>query len=231
MVALEPTREDRQRTALKLLAHHKGREAALSRIKLLTDLLRTELGVAPEAATRALIDVIKRGDFETSHAPDREQPAAQSFVKPLTPATASLSLPAREANMSLVPAPSALATAAPRRETARAALLSWRRQPRAAAWVITASLLFGIFAVLGLADGTKLRLSLTDRQQSQIIAVLPFAADNPGRSDDPAFARMLTHNLIGYLSHFDNLRVMSEQTSSHIEIVRSTQHNSGLIWA
>jgi DNA-binding SARP family transcriptional activator/TolB-like protein len=213
LVALEPTREDRQRTALKLLARHKGREAALGRIKLLTDLLRSELGVAPEAATRALIDAIKRGDFETSHAPNREQPAAQSFVKPLTPATAPLSLPAREVNMSLVPAPSALATAAPRRKIAWTALLSWRRQPRATAWVITALLLLGIFAVLGLADGTKLRLSLTDRQQSQIIAVLPFATDNPGRSDDPAFARMLTHNLIGYLSHFDNLRVMSEQTS------------------
>src|SRR6476660_2868084 len=48
LVALEPTREDRQRTALKLFARHKGREAALSRAKLFTDLLRSELGVAPE---------------------------------------------------------------------------------------------------------------------------------------------------------------------------------------
>jgi adenylate cyclase len=54
LVALEPTREDRQRTALMLFARYKGREAALSRAKLLTDLLRSDLGVSPEAATRAL---------------------------------------------------------------------------------------------------------------------------------------------------------------------------------
>ena len=43
--------------------------------------------------------------------------------------------------------------------------------------------------------------------------VLPFAVDNSGQPDDPAFARVLTHNLIGYLSRFDKLRVISEQTS------------------
>jgi DNA-binding SARP family transcriptional activator len=82
LVALEPTREDRQRTALKLFARHKGREAALSRAKLLTDLLRSDLGVSPEAATRALIDAIKRGDFEPAHAPDLERLAVQSVAKP-----------------------------------------------------------------------------------------------------------------------------------------------------
>src|SRR5262245_42499927 len=68
LVALEPTREDRERTALMLFARHKGREAALSRARQFTDLLRSELGVSPEAATRALIDAIKRGDFEPAHA-------------------------------------------------------------------------------------------------------------------------------------------------------------------
>jgi DNA-binding SARP family transcriptional activator len=85
LVALEPTREDRQRTALKLFARHKGREAALSRAKLLTDLLRSELGVAPEGATRALIDAIKRGDFEPAHASDREEPPTQRVVQPVSP--------------------------------------------------------------------------------------------------------------------------------------------------
>jgi DNA-binding SARP family transcriptional activator len=85
LVALEPTREDRQRTALKLFARHKGREAALSRAKLLTDLLRSELGVAPEGATRALIDAIKRGDFEPAHAPDREEAPTQRVVQPVSP--------------------------------------------------------------------------------------------------------------------------------------------------
>src|SRR5215470_12049844 len=82
LVALEPTREDRQRIALKLFARHKGRETALSRAKLLTDLLRSDLGVSPEPATRALIDAIKRGDFEPAPAPDLERLAVQSVAKP-----------------------------------------------------------------------------------------------------------------------------------------------------
>src|SRR5262249_52364075 len=82
LVALEPTREDRQRTALKVFARHKGREAALSRAKLFIELLRSDLGVSPEAATRGLIDAIKRGDFEPAPAPDLERLAVQSVAKP-----------------------------------------------------------------------------------------------------------------------------------------------------
>ena len=55
LVALEPTREDRARVALKIVARHRGRDAALERARLLTNLLRSELDVAPEAATRALV--------------------------------------------------------------------------------------------------------------------------------------------------------------------------------
>jgi DNA-binding SARP family transcriptional activator len=118
LAALEPTREDRQRTALELLARHKGREAALSRAKLFTDLLRDDLGVSPEPATRALIEAIKRGDFEQD-APDREQAPAQSVVKLVSlPEPMPLSLPVRE-KASLIPVP-----ISPR---------FWRRQPLAAA--------------------------------------------------------------------------------------------------
>ena len=80
LIALEPTREDRQRIALQLFARYKGCDAALSRAKLLTDLLRNELGVAPEAATRALIDAIKRGDFEPAHVVDRGRTPAASVT-------------------------------------------------------------------------------------------------------------------------------------------------------
>ena len=73
LIGLDATREDRQRTALKLFARYKGRDAALSHAKLLTDLLRSELGVAPEAATRALTDAIKRGEFDPTGAPDRNE--------------------------------------------------------------------------------------------------------------------------------------------------------------
>jgi TolB-like protein len=67
----------------------------------------------------------------------------------------------------------------------------------------------------------KLLLLLTNgQQQSRTLAVLPFAADDPASSDDPTFARALTHDLIGYLSRFGNPRVVSEPAS---DLYRSRQ--------
>ena len=43
--------------------------------------------------------------------------------------------------------------------------------------------------------------------------MLPFAVDGSQQADDTVFARSLTHNVIGYLSRFGTLRVISEQTS------------------
>jgi DNA-binding SARP family transcriptional activator/TolB-like protein len=212
LVALEPTREDRQRTALMRFARYKGREAALSRARQFTDLLRSELGVSPEAATRALIDAIKRGDFEPAHAPAREQPAAQSVVKLVSlPDRVPLSLPCEKA--SSVPAPAVLTAAQTPRNTTPTNPPFWRRQPLAAACVIIAFLAIGTIVALGVASAPKLWSPQTDLQRSQALVVLPFAVDNSGQPDDPAFARVLTHNLIGYLSRFGKLRVISEQTS------------------
>jgi DNA-binding SARP family transcriptional activator/TolB-like protein/Tfp pilus assembly protein PilF len=212
LVALEPTREDRQRTALMLFARYKGREAALSRARQFTDLLRSELGVPPEAATRALIDAIKRGDFEPAHAPNRAQPAAQSVVKLVSlPDKVPRSPPCEEA--ASVPAPAVLAAAPTPRNTPSATPPFWRRQPLAAASLIIAFLAIGTIVALGLANAPKLRSPQTDLQRSQALVVLPFAVDNSAQPDDPAFARVLTHNLIGYLSRFGKLRVISEQTS------------------
>jgi len=212
LVALEPTREDRQRTALMLFARHEGREVALSRAKRLTDLLRSDLGVSPEAATRALIDAIKRGDFESAHAPAREQPAARSVVKLVSlPDRVPPTLPCE--NAASVPAPAVLTAAPAPRNTAPANPPFWRRWPLAAACAIIAFLAMGTIVALGVASAPKLWSPQTDLERSQALVVLPFAVDNSGQPDDPAFARVLTHNLIGYLSRFDKLRVISEQTS------------------
>src|SRR5262249_15093162 len=214
LVALEPTREDRQRTALKLFARHKGREAALSRAKLLTDLLRSDLGVSPEAATRALIDAIKRGDFEPAHAPDLERLAVRNVAKPagLTDTT-PIALAPSETEASPVSIPIALTAEQAPRKTVPATLPFWHRRRFAAAWVTIVLLAIGMSVVLGVANAPKLWSPQTDLQRSQALVVLPFAADNSGQPDDPAFGRVLTHNLIGYLSRFGKLRVISEQTS------------------
>jgi DNA-binding SARP family transcriptional activator/TolB-like protein len=210
LVALEPTREDRQRTALKLFARHKGREAALSRAKLFTDLLRSELGVAPEGATRALIEAIKRGDLEPAHARNREKPPTQRAAEAVAAAQPAAPSPPVPAEASYLPAP-VIAAQAPRN---RAPVSSpvWRRPPLAAAAVI-ACLAISTILALGLAIAPKLSPPLAHFRQSQAIAVLPFAVDDSAGPEDPALARLLTHNLIGYLSRFGKLRVISEQTS------------------
>jgi len=214
LVALEPTREDRQRTALKLFARHKGRETALSRAKLLTDLLRSDLGVSPEAGTRALIDAIKRGDFEPAHAPDLERLAVRSVAKPAgLPDEAPIAFAPSETKASPVSIPIALMAEQAPRKTVPATLPFWHRRRFAAAWVTIVLLAIGTSVVLGVANAPKLWSPQTDLQRSQALVVLPFAADNSGQPDDPAFARVLTHNLIGYLSRFGKLRVISEQTS------------------
>ena len=198
-VAIAPTREDRQRTVIKLLARYRGREAALSRIKLVTDLLRSDLDIAPQAATRALRDAIERGDFEPASAPQRQE-AAPSVVKPVTVPKPAL-LPVGEMQVPSVPVRSLPAAAAPPN------LTLWHRRPRVVAWSAIAAVLIGAVAIFGFAYRPKSPLLLA----SQAIAVLPFAADISGQPDVPTFAKDLTHNLIGYLSRFSGLRVISEQ--------------------
>ena len=214
LIALEPTREDRQRITLQLFARYKGCDAALSRAKLFTDLLRSELGVAPEAATRALIDAIKRGDFEPAQVANGEQCPAASVANPVSvPDIAPVSLAASEREESSVPVLSRLSLAQAPGNTVRTSLPSWPRRVLAAASIATGIFAIGAIAALGLVPSLKLSLAMTDRQPGQVIAVLPFEANTPGQPGDPAFARALTHDLIAYLSRFGGLRVISEQTS------------------
>jgi TolB-like protein len=214
LIALEPTREDRQRIALQLFACYRGCDAALSRAKLLTDLLRSELGVAPEAATRALIDAIKRGDFEPTHVADREQSPAQSLTDPVSlPDTMPVSLAATTRKESSVPVLSELPVAPGPGNMVWTTQPSWHRRPLAAALIAAGISAIAAIAAFELVHGLKVSPAITDQQPSHVIAVLPFTPDTPGQLDDSAFARTLTHGLIGYLTRFGGLRVISEQTS------------------
>ncbi len=215
-VALDPLREDRQRRALQLLSRYKGRDVALSRAKSLTDLLRTELDVAPEPATRSVIEQIKRGEFEPAAPAEAKAPAMQTVVQP---AIASSGTPAPPP---IVPAPSE-AEPAPRRE-----LLAdvaepasdpppprpfWRRVQPTGMWASLGILAIAIVAALTFAYGWKSTRLAAVAQWSRGVVVLPFAPDNPERSEDAAFASALTHGMIGYLSRFAGLRVISEPAS------------------
>jgi len=237
LVALDPTREDRQRIALRLTARHRGRDAALSMARSLTDLLHGELGVAPGPATRALIDAIKRGEFEPAPAPEAGTPATSGAGR-------RDDVPASTALVSLRPTGAVLATPAPFMVALRsdnpglATPRFWLRRPLVATAAIAVSFAIGTFATLGLVNGPKLALQPTGLKASlrdpalpfaaknQAVAVLPFAAQNPAQADDPAFAQALTHDLIGYLSRFGNLRVIAEPTS---ELYRDRPTDANLL--
>jgi TolB-like protein len=101
---------------------------------------------------------------------------------------------------------------------------AWRRRPLAAAALAIAAA--GSVALLGPGNWAKLSVLLNSAQHNRTVAVLPFVADDPASSDEPTFARALTHDLIGYLSRFGNLRVLSEPTS---ELYRSHQLDANTI--
>jgi DNA-binding SARP family transcriptional activator len=61
LVALDPLREDWQRSLLRLYARYQGRDAAIAHARALTALLRKELDVDPAPATAALVADIERG--------------------------------------------------------------------------------------------------------------------------------------------------------------------------
>jgi adenylate cyclase len=90
---------------------------------------------------------------------------------------------------------------------------SWHRRPLAAALIAAGISAIAAIAAFELVHGLKVSPAITDQQPSHVIAVLPFTSDTPGQLDDSAFARTLTHGLIGYLTRFGGLRVISEQTS------------------
>ena len=204
LVALDPTREDRQRTALELMARYKGRGAALSHAKLLTDLLRDELGVTPEAATRALIGAIKRGEFEPGGATAevRAMPDAETAFEP--PPNATVPPEVFAATVPVEPAPEQIGQT--RRPVWRFGL------PERA---LAAGALIACIAIAAAGTFAWPRLSQLVRgpQQNRSVAILPFATDSPTSSGDAAFATLLTHNVIGYLSRYGNLRVLSGPVS------------------
>jgi DNA-binding SARP family transcriptional activator/TolB-like protein len=216
LVALDPLREDRQRRALQLLAHYKGRDLALSRAKSLTSLLRDELDVAPEPATRSLIEEIKRGEFERAEPGEAQAPAVRNGVQPAMPSIGTPQPPP------LVPAlPNLLPATGLERLSDAVALARGRPPPRpfwrnvqpGGLWASLGILAIVVVGALTFAFGSKSTRLATVAQANQGVVVLPFAFDNPERSEDAAFASALTHGLIGYLSRFAGLRVISEPTS------------------
>jgi DNA-binding SARP family transcriptional activator/TolB-like protein len=203
LVALDPTHEERQRVALRIYARHRGRDAALDRAQQLVSLLRSELDVAPEPETRALIAAIRNSEIASprlatpeviTEAPDAAIVPADP--KPDTPTLVVIRPPA------------------PRSKMPTTAI--WRRRPIAAALAAACAVSLTAAVVLGMATGSPLRLLFKAKSPSPLLAtavVLPFAVDAPRGPDDRAFARLLTTDLTADLTRYGDLRIVSDRAA------------------
>ena len=87
-VEVEPLAEEAQRELIRLLALGGDRAAALAAARALSERLRTALGVPPSAATRALVEDVRRGRIAA--------PAASlATAPPLPPPLAAAAYPGR----------------------------------------------------------------------------------------------------------------------------------------
>jgi DNA-binding SARP family transcriptional activator/TolB-like protein/Tfp pilus assembly protein PilF len=201
LVALDPTREDRQRTALAVHARHRGPEAALERARQLAALLRSELDIAPDMKTRALVAAIR------AQAARDASPAALPHH---APSTAVASLGATQTMPAQAP------TAPPPVSPPHARTL-WRRRPIAAALVAIGAVSVGAVAALGIATGGRLPFGITGAARTPpgvaTVVVLPFAVDPSRGAEDRAFARLLTYDLTADLTRYGDLRVVSDRTA------------------
>ena len=205
LVALDSTREDRQRTALAVQARYRGPEAALERARQLAALLRHELDVAPDMKTRALVAAIRNGEIMRAQAPRDAFPAA---LPPDAPSTAVAPSGARQTIPAQAPA------ASPPVSPPHARTL-WRRRPIAAALAAIGVVSAGAVAALGIATGGRIPFGITGMTRTPpgiaTVVVLPFAVDASRGAEDQAFARLLTHDLTADLTRYGDLRVVSDR--------------------
>ena len=210
LVTLDPLNEERQRSLLRLLARHRGRDAALAQAETFARKLRDELGATPEPATAAFIEEIRQ------RATSSEPPAA--------------SAPHRISSLS----PAETALAASRRSTwlPQRAVLGW-----SAAAVVLLALTLGLLRASDRAEraaagptpaanideqswrspsilpGVAVDQAALARQGAHAVLVLPFAADAAGGVSVQALADRMTSDLVNDLSRVQGLRVISQQTS------------------
>lgn len=224
LIAIDPLREDWQRLVLQLYARHRGREAALEHARAVAAQLKHELGTAPDAATSALIEDIKRGAIAA-------EPV--TFARDLEPAVGGVSTDRgqarRDRSREKVPLGST-ATVAGHGKTRPPGWTtgSLRRRfgwPTAGLSGVAVAILIGVWTA-GLLPGSvhpttpDLHLGpaidgagLAAKGLYSVI-VLPFTAGASENGLDRALADQITDDLINNLSRTGGpLQVMSRQTS------------------
>ncbi|MCA3565619.1 MAG: hypothetical protein IOC90_07170 [Methylocystis sp.] len=190
LVALDPLREDGHRLLIRALAAAGRRAEALAHYKELERLLRTELSVQPDPATRALIEGLREPAAATAH-PTSARPAPAEPVEISQP-TAS---PAFVSLLSQPQAAPQMPAAAPRPRLLR-----------------FAAALIGV-ALLGAGGFAAYRAARpTPATAAPVLVVKPFEALS-SEPETAALGRALTTRLSGGLSTIPTIRVRSAEAS------------------
>jgi DNA-binding SARP family transcriptional activator/TolB-like protein len=211
LVALDPLREDFQRLAIALYAHHHGRHEALSRGAGFVELLQRELGVGPEKETRAMLEALRAGAAATDRAASVAHAAAAPVPAPdpvrLLPAAAALPRTAGVRRRSLGRAIAALSLVLLLSGSTLFVLRARQHDGVAAAAVLSLASSGDSWRSPSSGDGAELPNGLVP------IVVLPFTT--LGAADDglQLTAAMLTDDLSNTLSRLPSFRVISQRTA------------------
>jgi DNA-binding SARP family transcriptional activator/TolB-like protein len=218
LVALDPLREDWQRTLLLVWARHKGRDAAVERADRFIKLLRQELDVTPSRETRALIEDIKSGEIEPV-------PAVAVELPP------SLAVNDDEEEINAEPAE---IDAEPDPGKSEASEILRPSMKSNVGW-LAGGVLFTVATILfvgfletrshfhpsGLQTAEKIRQDQIEgadafadarsaaKESSIPVVVLPFTVDSNEGTDERQLASALAQTLVGYLAHYPQLRMIS----------------------
>jgi len=212
LTGIDPLREEPQRLLLRLYARYRGTNAALAHARVLTSLLKRELGVEPDARTAALIADIGNGAI----APVAGTAAPASIVS--APAIVVEARPDREGShrqdealRPSVPDAAAVPRRMPWRPLGIAATVA--AAALGAAWLTTGTDLPGGAGRNGVAEARAADMAKLAANAIVPVVVLPFAA--PAGDADARIADAITTDLIDYLSRYSGLRVISRQTAMH----------------
>ena len=221
LMALDPLREDWQRFALTLYARYRGKNETLVQADAFAALLQRELGVKPEAETRALIEAI-RGGAVAAISPARARPALAADVRTAPAIEAASEEPTAQ------PIAARLPVRSPR----------WPVHMAAAAAVAILALAGAIYgftsgrSVLTPIGGSRTEApgqpnpwqspplpsrrgtALADVKKNVVpIVVLPFKTYGEAAGPILQLAEMMTDDLINMLSRVSMFRVIARQTS------------------
>jgi TolB-like protein/Flp pilus assembly protein TadD len=220
---------------LRIYSRHQGVSAALSHAETLINLLKNELGAAPEPETTVLIEEIRRGVAASADQPQTIRPAAFAAASadmaniapppPLLPAEQSVSFLADDSRSPVSPRPGRPVTIPSP---------FWQRTLKK--WPTAAALTF----ILLLAGSLGQDQLLSARPDPSIdisqtpILVLPFTSLTDGNEAN-ATADGISNHLINALSVIGKFRVISGATSHQYrgrsKDIKAVSHELGIRYA